>query len=70
MRAVSRRAFLGWSSLATYGAATLLRPPHAHAGPKKKVFPGVAVGSGAAFNATVAGSFTGSGYDIAYETGY
>jgi hypothetical protein len=58
---VSRRAFLGWSSLASYGAATLLRPPHTHAGPKKKAFPGVAVGTGAAWGAAVAVSSSGCG---------
>jgi hypothetical protein len=66
----SRRAFLGWSSLASYGAATLLRPPHAHAGPKKKVFPGVAVGSGAAWGATVAVSSGGGTYSDLYSDLY
>jgi hypothetical protein len=70
MKAVSRRVFLGWSSLASYGAATLLRPPHAHAGPKKKVFPGVAAGSGVAFNATTTAPSGQGIYQDTYEDVY
>jgi hypothetical protein len=50
---VTRRVFLGWAGFTGYGVATLVRPPHAHAGPKKRVFPGVASAAGVAFDATV-----------------